>query len=443
MRVLLIATFAFALAANAATTEANPFDMFGAGARASAMGGAHTAAAEDASANYYNPALLARLPALHIDLGYRMAVPDLRLNDEDLGVDTARGTRIAWGMPGKVGAIDMGVGVSVFLPDQEVTRIRSLSETQPRFSLYDNRAQRLVFSVNFGFALTDKLSIGGGIGYLVETTGNVRLAGRVGFPDAEDSDLRLDMDVDVQTLPYPIAGVAYQVRPWLRLAASFRGGVRPVTDLSVNIEGDIGAANLEPIVADASVFMRSVSLSHFQPAEVTVGLDANVSRRLRIAADLAFHRWSAYANPAAELETELELGEFNDLLMVPPSSSLASASFHDIFIPRLGVEYLLREGETLTMQGRAGYSYEPSPAPEQVGITNFVDNDKHTTALGLGLTLRDWSSIILKPLSIDATFALTTLPGRDHQKLSAVDPIGDYRSEGSVWQFFTTSRMRF
>jgi long-chain fatty acid transport protein len=424
-------------------SEANPYDMFGAGARASSMGGAHTAAANDSSANYYNPALLARLPSLEIDIGYRMALPDLQLNERSLDVDAARGTRISLGMPGKVGIVPLGVGVSVYLPDQHLTRNRSLSQTQPRFSLYDNRAQRLFLSVNGGFAIGEKLSVGGGLAYVTSTEGSVKLSGRVGFPDAEDSDLLLAMDVDVRTLVYPVAGVAYQLKPWLRVAASYRGGAQPISDLRVDIEGDIGAANLEPIVADAAVNLRSIALSHYQPAELSIGLDANLNSDLRIALDLAFHRWSTYRNPAAKLETELELGEFNEFIDPTPPALLAPATFHDIIIPRVGLEYRLYHTEYSLLQGRAGYSFEPSPAPEQVGVTNFVDNDKHTAAMGMGLTFRPWPTVLLQPMSLDASFALTSLRARAHRKISAVDAVGDYVADGSIWQFSMTTRIRF
>ncbi len=432
-----------ALLALSASVDANPYDMFGAGDRATSMGGAQTAAANDSSANYYNPALLARLPTLELDIGYRVARPDLNLNDRSLDVDTARGVRVALGMPGRVGIVPLGVGVSIYLPDQQLTRNRSLSQTQPRFALYDNRAQRLFLSVNFGFAIGDKLSIGGGLGYVTSTEGRVELDGRVGFPDADDSDLLLAMDVDVRTLAYPVAGVAYQLRPWLRIAASFRGGAQPVTDLAVDITGDIGAANLEPIVADAEVKLRSVALAHYQPDELSIGIDANLTRTIRIAADLAYHRWSTFQNPAAKLSTDLQLGQFDEFIDTPPDIVLAPANYHDILIPRIGLEYELRQSETLLVHGRAGYSYEPSPAPEQVGVTNFVDNDKHTTALGLGLTFRPWPTVLLQPLSLDASFALTSLRSRKHKKISPVDPVGDYTSDGSIWQFGMTTKVRF
>lgn len=436
-------------------SHANPIDMFGSGARGTSMGGAQTAAADDASANYYNPALLATLDGVELDLEYRYALPRLHLNGQDLGVDEARGTRLALAMTGSLAGLKIATGVSAYLPDQSLSRIRSLSEQQPRFVLYDNRPQRIFLGVNFAVQVSKKLSVGGGLGYLTTTRGELTLRGRVGFPDASDSDLRLTIDVDISTLAYPMAGIAYQLRPWLRLGASYRGGVQPNTDLAVNIEGEIGAEGLEPIVADAKVALRSISLSHFQPSELNVGLDALLTTRLRVAADVSYFRWSQFANPASRLESDFTLGQFTELIEPPEDAVLGLTRFHDVVIPRLGVEWLVHRSGSQKGRGkrdgnpgrevylRSGYSYEPSPAPEQIGRTNFIDNNKHTGSLGLGLTLHELSSTLVRPISLDGSFSLTTLTGRNHRKLSPVDRIGDIRSSGSVWQVIFTSRMRF
>lgn len=436
------------LCASIGVGHANPLDMFGSGARGASMGGAQTAASNDASANYYNPALLATLEGTEIDIEYRYALPRLRLNGKDLGVDEARGTRLALAMTGSLAGLKVASGVSAYLPDQSLSRIRSLSEQQPRFVLYDNRPQRIFLGVNFAVQLSEKLSVGGGLGYLTTTQGDLALRGRVGFPDASDSDLRLAIDVDVATLAYPVAGIAYQLRPWLRVAASYRGGVQPTTDLAVNIEGDIGAEGLEPIVADAKVALRSISLSHFQPSEFNAGVDALLSERLRVAADVSYIRWSQFANPAARLDSEFNLGQFTELIEPPEDAVLALTRFHDVVIPRLGVEWLVHRRGSPSEPGRevhlrGGYSYEPSPAPEQIDRTNFIDNDKHTGSLGLGLTLHELSSILVRPISFDGSFAFTSLAERKHRKLSPVDRIGDLRSSGSVWQAILSSRMRF
>ncbi len=101
---------------------ANPVDAFGIGARGAALAGAQTAASKDSSANYYNPALLARLDDLHIDIGYRVAAPYLAINGANLGVDTSRGTHMGIVVPGTLGPLQVAIGGATYLPDQQLRR---------------------------------------------------------------------------------------------------------------------------------------------------------------------------------------------------------------------------------------------------------------------------------------------------------------------------------
>lgn len=421
---------------------ANPIDAFGFGARAAALGGAQTAAADDGGANYYNPALLATFDEIHIDIGYQLAAPTLLVNGLDLGVDHSRGTTAALTAPGLVAGKRIALSGAVFLPDEHITRTRALPSQKPRFALYDNRPQRLFLAASLAVGLTDRLFVGAGLAYLSNTRGTVILDGRLGFPNPADSDLQLAIDVDLETIRYPQAGVLYRARPWLDMGLSYRGGFRLRLDQVFLIQGDIGAANIEPIVEDGYFRLHTVSQDLFQPAQWTAGFEARIRPDITLAFDLEWQRWSELDNPAARIDIELDVGEFNDLIDIPPPPPLPAPGFHDIAVPRLGIEWLAARAPRRDVLVRGGYVYEPSPAPEQVGETNFIDNHKHTLSLGTGLILRQTSEILPGPISLDAFAAVTLLETRLHAKLSPVDPIGDYRSSGHIWQLGLSSSFR-
>ena len=431
------------LLAPAAPAAANPADLFGFGARGQAMGGAQVAAVDDASANYYNPARLAGGDDIRIDLGYQLALPRLAVDDRDTGVDGSRGLAIGLAVPGRIGGVRLAIGAGVFLPDQHITRTRTLPSARPRWSLYDNRPQRLFLAANLAFALPHGISIGGGLAYMSSTQGTVGLQGVVGFPDPDVSQLDLAIDVDLRTIRYPQAGLAWQATPWLTVGAAFRGGFRLVLDQTFDIRGDIGSPGFDPLVDDGYLHLRSRAQDLFQPAQLTAGVHAIVTPRLALAFDLAWHRWSVLENPAARIDLDLDIGDFNDLVDIPPQEPLPAPHFHDVAVPRLGAEYVVAAGPRRRWSARGGYVYEPTPAPAQAGATNFIDGDKHTLSLGGGVEVADLASVFLRPVSFDLSLAATWLPDRAHEKLLASDPVGDYHAGGVVLAASLQSRWRF
>jgi long-chain fatty acid transport protein len=444
VRALAACLAPLSLAAAAGPAAANPADAFGFGARAAAMAGAHTAAAEDGSATYYNPALLARFAEIRIDVGYQVAVPTLTADGHDLEVDPSRGLALGLVVPGRVAGRPVAIGAGVFLPDQHITRTRALPSPQPRFALYDNRPQRFFLSADVAVEILPGLTVGGGIAYLSSTHGDVALRGLIGFPQAERSDLELAIDVDLETVRYPHLGAAWRVTPWLDLGVSYRGGFRLLIEQGVRIDGDVGLPELEPVVEDGFLSLFSASQDLFQPAQLTAGLAARITPRTAVAFDLGWHRWSAFENPAARIEIDLDVGMFNDFVDLPPALPLPAPHYHDIVVPRLGVEHRAwQDRRGRVVRARGGYVYEPSPAPEQFGETNFIDNHKHGLSLGAGLELPGLGEVIPRPVSVDAFVALTLLEARDHQKLSPIDPIGDYRSDGRVLAAGLQTRWRF
>jgi long-chain fatty acid transport protein len=423
--------------------RANPIDAFGFGARGPAMGGAQTAASDDGGANYYNPGILATFREIRIDLGYQIAQPHLTLNGLDTNVDASHGLAVSLSAPGRIGPVRVAVGGGLFLPDQQITRTRTMPSDQPRFVMFDNRPQRLFLASNVAVELTPWLFVGGGIAYMSQLTGEVQLDGRVGFPDGADSELALRIDVDLDPIRYPQAGVLVKPLPWLDVGLAYRGGFGLTVALDFSITGDIGPEGAPPTVEDGFLALLTTYQDLFQPAQVALGFCARATPDLAFAVDAVWHRWSQFENPAAQIDIDYELGEFNDLVDIPDPLPLPDPRFHDIIVPRAGVEWAAARTRRQVWQLRGGYVFEPTPTPVQSGDTNFIDGDKHTASAGGGVTLSRLTDILPLPISIDAYAALTWMPEREHAKVSPVDRIGDYRAGGTILQLGASSRWRF
>ena len=434
---------AIAIVSACGVARANPIDAFGYGSRATAMGGAATAASEDSSANYYNPAGLVRGRDLRIDIGYRYAQPLLRINGRDLGVDASRGFLVGLVAPGRIGPFRFAFGASLWLPDQRLTRVRSLPFDQPRFVMFDNRPQRVYLAANLAIQILPGLYIGGGLTFMSKTSGQLFLKGSVAVSDPDASSLVSKIDVDLVAVRYPQAGILWEPTPWLSVGASYRHSFVLNLDQQFRIDGNIGNPGLTPVVENGYLAAHSISADLFQPWQLTGGAALRLRRDILVTFDLTFARWSEFPIPAANLTLGLDIGVYNDRVMLPPSRSYPESRFHDIVIPRAGIEWRAWQAAKLAIDVRGGYSYEPTPVPEQIGESNLADSDKHTVSVGAGLELTRVTAILPRPLAIDVHFASTYLPPRSNRKLDALDHVGDFVADGVVLQIGVMLRSRF
>jgi long-chain fatty acid transport protein len=438
MRLALLYICATSLA------HANPIDALGYGSRGIAMGGAQTAIAVDSSANYYNPAGLVAGKDLRIDIGYRYAQPLLKMNGRDVGVDSARGFQIGLDAPGNIGPFRFAVGIALWLPDQRITRTRSLSFDQPRFVYYDNRMQRLLLSANLAIQIVPGLYVGGGLTFMSRTVGELFLKGSVAVSDPDNSSLQTNIGVDLVAVRYPQAGIMWQATRNLSFGVSYRHSFELQVDQAFQIRGNVGDPGLAPVVENGYFKARTLGNDLFQPWQLTAGVAARMLSRLLIAFDLTFARWSDFPVPASDLTLEIDIGPvFTPRINLPPKRSYPPSRFRDIFIPRLGVELRARENPKLAVDVRAGYSYEPTPVPDQIFESSFADSDKHTFSFGAGLEFAKLQPILAQPLALDAHLAVTHLPERATFKVSPVDRVGDFVAGGNIVQIGLTLRTRF
>jgi long-chain fatty acid transport protein len=422
--------------------RANPIDAFGFGARGAAMGSAMSSVAEDGSANYYNPAGLVRGKDLRLDLGYRWAEPLLKLNGNDVKVDASHGLNIGIVAPGAIGPFRFAFGVGLWLPDNRLTRVRSLPIDQPRFQYYDNRMQRFLLAANLAVQIVRGLYLGAGFNFMSRTSGVVSLRGRIDVTDADSSSLTTKMEVDLLPVRYPQVGLRWDATKYLSFGVTYRHSFALEAEQAFNIKGAIGNEGQPPVVEKGYLEASTRATDLFQPWQLTVGGSAQFARTL-IAVDLTYARWSEQPDPASEVDIMLDIGMFNSMVKLPPKRPKTSPGFHDIIIPRLGIEHRARDWQKVSVDARFGYVYEPTPIPRQDGESNLADSDKHTFSIGTGVELRGLGPILPKPLAIDLYFAATYLPERFTRKSSALDPTGDFRATGVVIHCGLDLRTRF
>ncbi len=369
-------------------------DTYGLGSRATALGNAMTALADDFSATFYNPAGLAltdhardaeERQGIDLHLGFFSAQPQLTLEraridggalvfDQGLGpvgsvphdVRDSTGLTIGAGFDlGRiVGLRGIHLGIALYMPVSRAFQWDIIGGEQLQWPLYLDRTQRMSILPALALRPHPKVAIGLGARVTVDAQTNTEA---VLIPQ---DDGRLDAELGnaatIGARAAPTVGVLVEPTSWLRIGVSVRG--------ALNSE-DFGYTDLD---ATALPGLASFGYTHYfshyySPLEVAVGLAARPTGWLHVVADVTWSRWSAYIDSNHD--------NYGGLVA------------NDIVTPRLGLELQAHRSTAVL----AGYTYQASPFDNGGSWTNFVDNDKHVASLGtqtdLGALIAGWPPV--------------------------------------------------
>jgi long-chain fatty acid transport protein len=429
----------------ASAARASAPDAYGLGSRAAAMAGAVAADVADFSAGYYNPAGAASAPGIALAVGYSYNAQSLSIDGADNDVSPVHGLVGGLCAPGRLFGVPFGFALALHLPDDGISFLKARRHETPRWELYDARMQLLFLAATLAVRPLDWLEVGGGIGYLSATRGDFSIRGRANATSAYDSQLEHAVDADLTAVRYPLAGLRLGAGRWGSAAIVYRGESKLDLSLDANLAGIVDFAGIEvPLVYE----LEARTLASFTPQQVVFALSLQRIAHLHVNAELAWVDWSAYESPTARIRAVLDVrpppGLPVELPATPAPTAPAPPGFSDRWVPRVGVEWQglafgperrTRSGEArplVTVPLRAGYSYEESPVPDQNGVTNLVDTDRHTLTVGAGVALTAPFAELPGGMGLDAHALLSILPEREVVKASPADLVGDYAASGTI-----------
>jgi long-subunit fatty acid transport protein len=380
-QTLLQSLMTATLALLPAQVMAHPFELYGAGALAAGSGQAVTARADDWSALWYNPGGLG-FGKPHMSAGFVIATEDvtLRYKDRPAGYDIPNlggGTpeipseyrlqprvnvtdltnsyNFVLGAVGSLGLQNLRVGVAVSLPmtrlGKQVSHFRDEREqfvsNNLGFEFYGDRSQHQVILVGAAYRVLDWLSVGGGFSVMpaVDSLATVYLQ------DATNQkDVRISVANDQLGRTAPSMGIAARPLSWLKLGASYRLANYMELKLknAIQIRGFQGSSSF-PIIQVAKMALG------YSPTQLALGASAEVAD-WNVAVDGVWSQWSRFVDTQGE----------------------DNSGFADVWSVRAGGEYVVNPARTI----RLGLQWEPTPVPDQVGRSNFVDNDRLVASAG-------------------------------------------------------------
>jgi len=406
--------------AAAPASASGPFDVYGAGARGSAMGGAMSSHASAFDAAYYNlAALTLGRSALGAGIVGTAGNQAIRLSDRPAGYDIPDLGESGPAIPGDQRLRQRddtdGIGPSAILYGGAVSNLgferlrlgaiaaiplatsaeqqshfvderEQYTTNQLHFELFGARFEHATLMLGAAYAVTDWLSLGAGLSYMPSTS----LSNFVYVDSVVDlSEIDLNVGLSVPSSFRPNFGLLVTPTEGVRLAMTFRerqslllkgGNEIQVRGLQDNEEFPFVQPVDIRLMSSPRQFVWGASWSH---------------RDLTLALDLTYSVWSDFRDT------------HND-----------DAGFSDILTPRVGAEYAFAEGH----QARVGFVYEKSPVPEQTGRTNYVDNDRIVGSIGTG---HDWA-FEASTLSLEWYGQLHALVKRETVKESGANADGTY-----------------
>lgn len=313
------------------------------------------------------------------------------------------------------------LGATVFLPLSTMIRVSGSPVNYPFYPLYNDISRNFFFVLGGGYEIIDGLAVGFNLRSTTKST--------------TAYTLRAD-----STINY--SANATEAKGHSRLSFSL-----VYDDSRRNRENQfsVGAmyraqAGLETkISADVTAFVpvqgELTSSPSYSPAEWVLMGSFKAGERWTFSVDGSWVKWSAYKSPYGS-------GNINSYAI---GNRQLTAGFKDIPVGRIGAEYKAARGERWikVLTGRLGYLYHPSPVPDQVGDSNFVDNDRHTFTTGFGLGFANpWKDNDL--IDIDFFWQYNWLKRREVKK-SAANNIGapGYLTGGKIFLYGAGATLRF
>ncbi len=408
--------------------EASPQEVIGFGYRSIAMGNTGAAAGEGVDAVYANPALLSSSHDLALQVGLVGASFGLSAEGAGLGplppYSSLRANTIGGILPlpfGGVLADRVTIGLGFVTPFDVVVRGRILYPEKPQFLLAD-RVQSVAVQAAVGMDLGYGIRIGGGFAALAALTGSVVVA--------TDASGRIGTVVeDTLVASYaPIFGASYDIGEAYRVGLAVRGELVARFNVVIVAE-DLGQINIPP--------MNISGIAQYDPWQIALEV-ARIDGPWKVAIGATYKHWSAYPGP---VEATVRCQDADDpetpcSAPVPPDPD-----YSPVVAPRVGVDRAMPLAEGATVQLRGGFAFEPTPAPEQQGRSNYFDNHRSVISLGFGLELAD----PLPTIGFDGFAQLHWLHPRSHDKQAALGAAGDgeVRTSGFILAGGTAATVRF
>ena len=401
------------LCAFSASAWAGNVDTYGIGAKATALGGAFSAYADDPFAIYYNPAGLTQISKPMLSLGTHLIKPSINVYNYQVtggAVAPASGPRDFQDHSSTLAAPHIGfampinkklvAGVGVYVPYGMDVKWGGAPSDPGAYSAYHSWYMREVVTPSLAYQATETLSFGAGLSLGKSKAGVERLAFAPAFTNLHNRQMETDIEDDMNWSVN--LGVLYKPVKCLSAGLTYRGRTSTKFEGTTRVVGLNNGDNLITGFPASAVTNTAVNteteIDH--PEQIQFGIRYLPLEKLSVEVDVVWTRWSRIDGYTVFFDKKFldapGLGPIN-----PGKTSESFArDWKDTTQVRIGAEWQVNKLVAL----RGSYFYDPSPIPDTTMDVQWTDSDKRTFALGAGL---DFGKI-----TIDGVLQYTVTDGK-------------------------------
>ncbi|MCP4158670.1 MAG: long-chain fatty acid transporter [Deltaproteobacteria bacterium] len=370
---------------------------FGIGANAMSQSEAVAAYSNDPFAVYYNPGGLVLNDKVTFTIGGMGYHPKIEIENFDDGTGTPENFRTK-----NTDVIIPHMGFSMPLNDNIFLGVAMYSpygfhvkwggDTKGAYNAYESYFGRIVVNPTLAYKLNEKLSFGFGVS-LGESRSN---ASKV-YTSATTLTLESKDDFNYSFN----AGVMYRPVNSLSLGLTYRGR----TD--TEFKGDAFLKNKE---TGALISQGTVSMEFDHPESAQAGIRYFPTENFSVEFDTTWTRWSILEKQ----DIIINLGT--------PQTSPHPRNWEDTIQYKIGAEWKLLNNFAL----RAGYTYDPTPVPENTFDLGWPDTNRNVFNLGFG-----WN--ITENWTLDSVFQhVVSTSKREVSNTVGIEDVS-LSSKGTLW----------
>jgi len=341
------------------------------GAKATAMGTAFVAVADDPSAIVHNPAGLTQLTGTNVYGGPTFVIPSttyISPSGQSENTDFQIFFPPQLFVTSDLGTKDMRLGIGIYSPFGIGGR-KWKENGLTRFSSVESMIATFSINPAVAYQILPTLSIGAGVDFMIS---KMKSEKRIDQSALGATDGKVTMDGIGTGWGYNFGVLFVPDNRW-----SFGLGCR--SRIKVTHKGDVELKDIAPVLQPAfggSSFKTDMETTSTFPELINFGIAFRPDDKLTIASEFEYGGWSTFNHAGLKLDHEVPEAGF--------TSSSSPLDWKDAWIAKIGADYKLNDKLSI----RGGYAFVKTQVPEHTLDASNPDSNQHNFSVGFGYKMK-------------------------------------------------------